>query len=577
MDNNEVMLEEKGEPRALLTQLLKPMAAAFFILYAMLSLSHWLLLTDDFKWILVVTAITTTVYSLVLMLIATRIGATKQRLGILSLLVFGTVNSFLHFWLSQSPEQATNIVIVILASGIVLSNRRDWVTVIALNWIGWLFVNLSVDMPMMMHFLFALIMATFLSWFAHLARQKLIIKQVELGQERDNAIAHELKAKAASEAKSTFLANMSHEIRTPMNGVIGVIDVISRSNLADTQAQLIETAKRSANSLMVIINDILDISKIEAGELSLENIEFDILKLTTDLQQEHKVQAENKALWLRFEPQSIENNNVIGDPYRLKQIFNNLISNAIKFTEKGGVTIRYKTISCEDAVKLQVEVVDTGIGISENAIDHLFNPFSQADSSTTRKFGGSGLGLAITKQLCELMDGEITVTSTPKKGSVFSFFVTLLPGRNDISSITEHSQFLPSNIDIALLLVEDNEINLQVMLAILDNLGCKVDVARDGEEAIDILLKTNTNVYDLILMDCQMPNIDGYEATRMIRAGKAGDNVKNLPIVALTADAMESQKKKCFDAGMNDYLTKPVNVDLLKNVLASYSKIRCSI
>ena len=572
MSYNEVMLEANGEPRALLTQLLKPMAFAFFVLYAMLSLSHGLLLTADFKWILVASAFITTLYSFTLMLVAKRISAAKQRLGILSLLIFGATNSLLHFWLSQSPEQATNFVLVILASGIVVSNRRDWVTLIALNWIGWLFVNLSVDMPMMMHFLFALIMATLLSWFAHLARQKLIIKQVELGQERDNAIAHELKAKAASEAKSTFLANMSHEIRTPMNGVIGVIDVISRSNLTDTQTQLIETAKRSANSLMVIINDILDISKIEAGELSLENIEFDILQLTNDLQQEHKVQAENKALWLKFEPQSIENNNVVGDPYRLKQIFNNLISNALKFTEKGGVTIRYETIACEDAVKLQVEVVDTGIGISENAIDHLFNPFSQADSSTTRKFGGSGLGLAISKQLCELMGGEITVISTPNEGSAFSFFVTLMPGNDDISSITEHSQILPSNHNIALLLVEDNEINMQVMLAILDNLGCKVDVARDGEEALDILLTTTTNVYDLILMDCQMPNIDGYEATRMIRAGKAGDNVKNLPIVALTADAMESQKQKCFEAGMNDYLTKPVNVDLLKNVLAVYSK-----
>ena len=566
-----MMGKEKGEPQVLLTQLLKPMAVAFSFLYAMLSLSHWLLLNNDFKWILVVAAFITTLYSVMLMLIATRINATKQRLGILSLLVLGAANSFLHYWLSQSPEQATNIVLVIIASGIVLSNRRDWTISLVLNWAGWLFVNLSIDMPMMMHFLFALIMATLLSWFAHLARQKLIVKQVELAQERDNAVAHELKAKAASEAKSTFLANMSHEIRTPMNGVIGVIDVISRTNLAGNQAQLIETAKRSANSLMVIINDILDISKIEAGELSLEHIAFDVHQLISELRQEQKIQADSKGLWLKLEALSIDSINVMGDPYRLKQILNNLISNALKFTENGGVTIKYNTVLTGEVVRLNVDVIDTGIGIEESAIAHLFDPFSQADSSTTRKFGGSGLGLAITKQLCKLMGGEISVISTLEEGSVFSFFVTLIPAKNDSNSSIEHAQVLPPKFDITLLLVEDNDINMQVMLAILDNLGCKVDVARDGKEALDILLQTDTSEYTLILMDCQMPTIDGYEATRMIRAGEAGDNVKNIPIVALTADAMESQKQKCFDAGMNDYLTKPIDVDLLKNVLASYA------
>lgn len=571
LDDMKVMGKEKGEPQALLTQLLKPMAVAFSFLYAMLSLSHWLLLNDDFKWILVVAAFITTLYSVMLMLIATRINATKQRVGILSLLVLGAANSFLHYWLSQSPEQATNIVLVIIASGIVLSNRRDWTISLVLNWAGWLFVNLSIDMPMMMHFLFALIMATLLSWFAHLARQKLIVKQVELAQERDNAVAHELKAKAASEAKSTFLANMSHEIRTPMNGVIGVIDVISRTNLAGNQAQLIETAKRSANSLMVIINDILDISKIEAGELSLEHIAFDVHQLISELRQEQKIQADSKGLWLKLEAQSIDSSNVMGDPYRLKQILNNLISNALKFTENGGVTIKYNTVLTGEVVRLNVDVIDTGIGIEESAIAHLFDPFSQADSSTTRKFGGSGLGLAITKQLCKLMGGEISVISTLEEGSVFSFFVTVIPAKNDSNSSIEHAQVLPPKFDITLLLVEDNDINMQVMLAILDNLGCKVDVARDGKEALDILLQTDTSEYTLILMDCQMPTIDGYEATRMIRAGEAGDNVKNIPIVALTADAMESQKQKCFDAGMNDYLTKPIDVDLLKNVLASYA------
>jgi signal transduction histidine kinase/CheY-like chemotaxis protein len=566
-----MMGKEKGEPQVLLTQLLKPMAVAFSFLYAMLSLSHWLLLNNDFKWILVVAAFITTLYSVMLMLIATRINATKQRLGILSLLVLGAANSFLHYWLSQSPEQATNIVLVIIASGIVLSNRRDWTISLVLNWAGWLFVNLSIDMPMMMHFLFALIMATLLSWFAHLARQKLIVKQVELAQERDNAVAHELKAKAASEAKSTFLANMSHEIRTPMNGVIGVIDVISRTNLAGNQAQLIETAKRSANSLMVIINDILDISKIEAGELSLEHIAFDVHQLISELRQEQKIQADSKGLWLKLEALSIDSINVMGDPYRLKQILNNLISNALKFTENGGVTIKYNTVLTGEVVRLNVDVIDTGIGIEESAIAHLFDPFSQADSSTTRKFGGSGLGLAITKQLCKLMGGEISVISTLEEGSVFSFFVTLIPAKNDSNSSIEHAQVLPPKFDITLLLVEDNDINMQVMLAILDNLGCKVDVARDGKEALDILLQTDTSEYTLILMDCQMPTIDGYEATRMISAGEAGDNVKNIPIVALTADAMESQKQKCFDAGMNDYLTKPIDVDLLKNVLASYA------
>lgn len=550
---------------------LKPVAMAFFFLYFALSFSHFLLLTEEFKWVLVTSASITTVISFTLMLKAQSLSSVWQRLGIVSILLLGTTNSLLHLWLSQSPEQATNLFLVIIASGIVLSKRLHWVLLILLNWAGWLVINSVVEMSMMMHFFFALAMSTTLSWFAHLARRSLVSKQVELLQERDIAIAHEHEATKANEAKSAFLANMSHEIRTPMNGIIGMIEMISRTSPNDKQAKFITTAQRSADSLMIIINDILDFSKIEAGELAIENVEFDLAQFMSNLVQEQTFQAQEKGLWLKSKAAGESDKKVVGDPHRLKQIFNNLLSNAIKFTESGGINIQYNVVSEGDALLLNVEISDTGIGISESAMPGLFDSFSQADMSTTRKYGGTGLGLAITKQLCELMGGEISVESTLGQGATFRFVVKLsAPLISEEADSVKHVETEPKSFDLNVLLAEDNAINQQVMLAILTNLGAEVELANDGVEAIERLSKPKAKHYDLIFMDCQMPNVDGYEATRRIREGHAGDENKKIPIVALTAHAMDSEKQKCLDAGMDEYLTKPVDLASLKAILALY-------
>jgi signal transduction histidine kinase/ActR/RegA family two-component response regulator len=554
------------------TDLLRPVAYFFAFLYFFLTLAHFFLLQETFKWILCGTAIFSAIVSFVIGLKASRISSARNSQTILLLLLLASSNSLLHLWLSADPEQTTNIFVTIIASGIVLSNRAHWAAAVLYNFIGWAAINITLDIALVQHFFFAMAMSTLLSWFAHLTRMKLVEKQQELEQERDLAIQHEQTALAATEAKSAFLANMSHEIRTPMNGVIGMIELVSHSELNDEQKDFIATAKRSAESLLIIINDVLDFSKIEAGELTIEVVEFNLEQLFTDLTHDQQFQADKKGLKLELVKEDVQHEKVLGDPHRIIQVLNNLLSNAIKFTESGTIVVQYGLSALEDHIRLKVVVTDTGIGVSDTALPHLFDSFSQADTSTTRKFGGTGLGLAITRQLCELMGGDITAESKLGEGSAFQFSVKLNYSTPTVSQEEKpHStQSLANFTKLRVLLVEDNIINQEVMRAILNSLKIKVFVANDGLEAITMLAHSQSAKFDLILMDCQMPNMDGYEATRCIRAGDAGEVFKNTPIIALTANTMNSEREKCIDAGMNEYLTKPINTESLKAVLANY-------
>jgi signal transduction histidine kinase/ActR/RegA family two-component response regulator len=549
--------------------LLRPIAYFLTFLYFLLTFAHFFLLQETYKWILCSTALLTAILCLVIGINAAKIPSARQSLIIVLLVLIASSNSLLHLWFTEAPEQATNIFMAIIASGIVLSNRIHWIASILFNWIGWITVNITLEMALAQHFFFAMAMSSLLSWFAHLARRKLVEKQLELEQERDIAIQHEQEAMAATEAKSSFLANMSHEIRTPMNGVIGMIERMSHSKLDVEQQDFIATAKRSADSLLIIINDILDFSKIEAGELTIEVVEFDLEQLFTDLTHDQQFQANGKGLKLELVQQHFLQTKVLGDPHRITQVLNNLISNAIKFTESGTIKVKYGLTTLNDHLRLSVVVSDTGIGVSAAALPYLFDSFSQADMSTTRKFGGTGLGLAITKQLCELMGGNITVESTLGEGTSFQFSIKLgAPGPMVTLEEKPHAtQTLVNFANLRVLLVEDNLINQEVMRAILKGLGINVDVANDGLEALTALAHSESAQFDLILMDCQMPNLDGYEATRRIRAGDAGEMFRHIPITALTANTMKSEREKCLDSGMNEYLTKPINTDALKSML----------
>jgi signal transduction histidine kinase/ActR/RegA family two-component response regulator len=489
-------------------------------------------------------------------------------------MILASSNSLLHLWLSASEEQTTNLFVCIIASGIVMSNRTHWVTSILFNWFGWLVLNITLDLALAQHYFFAMAMSTLLSWFAHLARRSLVNKQLELVSERDIALQHEQEAQAATRAKSAFLATMSHEIRTPMNGIIGMNEMLTKTTLDEKQQGFVATAKRSAESLLNVINDILDFSKIEAGELTIEKIEFDVEQTFADLIHDLRYQATNKDLTLELVQLKCDQTKVVGDPYRLTQILNNLISNAIKFTQSGKISVEYWVVSIEDQLRLNVVVTDTGIGVSESALPLLFESFSQADMSTTRNYGGTGLGLAITKQLCELMGGDISAKSELGVGSAFQFKVTL---GKPIASVKPNIQ--PSNeatndnlANLKVLLVEDNFINQEVMLAILDSLKIEVVVASDGVDALNLLGECQSAEFDIILMDCQMPKLDGYQTTSRIREGEVGEMFSHIPIIALTASTMNSEREKCLAAGMNEYLTKPVNTDALKSALRKYQQ-----